>query len=67
MEEKSRKGGGGCRSSGIRRKALVTGTKLEQALGRPLYLLGPVCLDQEVPAGEFYKKVEDCREPRCLD
>lgn len=55
MEEKSRNGGGGCRSSGIRRKPDVTGTKLEQALGRPLHLFGPVCLDQEVPVEEFYK------------
>lgn len=38
MEEQSRDGGGGCRSPEIRRKPEVTGTKLAQALGRPLYL-----------------------------
>lgn len=53
---------------GSEEKPEVTGTKLEQALGRPLYLFGLVCLDQEVPAGEFYKiKLKICREPRCLD
>lgn len=41
---------------GSEEKPEFMGTKLEQALGQPLYLLGPVCLDQEVPAGEFYKR-----------
>lgn len=56
-EEQSRNGGvGGVGHLWLDRSEL-TGTELEQALGRPLYLFWPGYLDQEVPGKESFYKV----------
>lgn len=49
---------GGCRQSQIRRRSELTGSKFEQASGRPLYPFWPGYLDQKAPVGKSCYKIK---------